>query len=225
MLFSHSRMGKFIMCVCCMYECVFMVTRMHAHVCSFVQTSACHRSKGAKNLETNKLGPLCAATLYDVLHNTKWKIPPLAPPSPLRESMNREKNDTSNWATRVESVMSHWTEGMVVPVNLSRWPDASANTGSFCGVALPTPPSHNPVLLHPPCLSLNIFTYPDSENTVNSPFDSERAWEWGKCVMWYKLGATPGKLRSAAQANRHAKKNTACWWGQGCRGIGVRLES
>lgn len=116
-----------------------------------------------------------------------------------------------------ESVMSHWTEGRLVPDNLSRWPDASANAGSLCGVALLSAPSPSPIPLFlslTPRFSLNIFTFPDSENTVNS--DSEGASKWGKCVrcmcdVGLELQATPTRLRSSANVNRQQKKNNACW--------------
>ncbi len=93
------------------------------------------------------------------------------------------KNDTSNWASRVERVSCHigrrggWC--LLTFQNGQTHPPRLAVCVASHFQALP------PTLLFfsvTPRFSLNIFTFPDSENTVNSPCDSERAWEWGKCV-------------------------------------------
>lgn len=58
------------------------------------------------------------------------------------------KNDTSiRGDERGGSVMSHRTEGRLLPVNLSGWPDASANAASHCGVAVALPSSPLPLVV------------------------------------------------------------------------------
>lgn len=170
--------------------------------------------KKKKNPENNKLDPLCGATLYDVLHNSKWKIPPMAPQSSWTVKGRHIKlGDKSG-----EGVMSHRMEGRLVPVNLLGWPDTSANTGSLCGIALwkAPPPLFSPT----PCFSLNIFTFPDSENTVNSPCHIEGVGEM--CALYVWCGYSSG-LRQPNRARQPMwtgtkKKNNACWWEGGGRG-------
>ena len=146
------------------------------------------------------------------------------------------KADTSNPGDGSgESVMSHRTEARLVPVNLSGRPDTSATQRLAASVALHF---QAPTLFFlsscpPHRFSLNIFTFPDSESTVNSPRDSERESVKSEenvcavCVMWlFELRATPTTVHSTANVNRRPKKNNACWWGRGgCRGTGLRLES
>lgn len=119
------------------------------------------------------------------------------------------KNDTSNWAMRVEkSVMSHQTEGNLVPVNLSEWPDASANTGSLCGITLPNPLSlsSSPLWSYPPS-SRWIFSHTLTLKTLLTARATARERESEEnvcpvCVMWLKLQATLTKLCSSGTKKR-----------------------
>lgn len=110
------------------------------------------------------------------------------------------KADTSNPGDGSgESVMSHRTEARLVPVNLSGRPDTSATQRLAARVASHfqaptlffshlTPPPHR--------FSLNIFTFPDSENTVNSSCDSEGASRVRKmCALYVWCGFLSSGLR------------------------------
>lgn len=156
--------------------------------------------------------------LYMIYHAEESETPP-----PQLLTVNQRHIKLGNESE--ESVVSHWTGCNSVPVNLSGRTDSSANTGSLCGVTLlgaPSPP--NPLFFRLTlCFSLNIFTFPDCGNTVNS--DSERASKWGKCVrcmcdVGLELWATQTTLRSSANVNRQQKKNNACQMGGGVQGRG-----
>lgn len=159
--------------------------------------------KGAKNPENNKLGAVCAASPNDVRHNRKWIILPV----------NREWSDISNWATRAERLSCHigprggWC--------LLTFQDGQAHQPALAVCVAshfraPPPPPPTPWCFGlTPRFSLNIFTSPDFENTVNS--NSESASKWGKCVrsmcdVVFELQATPTRMRSSANVNRQQKK-------------------
>lgn len=163
-----------------------------------MNVSVCDRSKGGKNPENNKLGPLCAATLYDVLHNRKWKIPRLA-----LSSWTVKERHIKLGVESGESVMSHRTEGRLVPVNLSGWPDTSANAGSLCGVALPssphphTPPSFSLVL---PPASRWIFSHSLTPKTLLTARATarERESEENVCACMCDVVWAPGYANRTA---------------------------
>lgn len=193
-------------------------------LCVFLHAWMWRIKRGGKNPEIiNWVLFVLPATLYDVLHNRKWKIPPMAPPR-VHEPWT---DDTSNPGDEsAESVMSHRTDGRLLPVNLSGWPDASASVASRTSklpplVLTPFPPASRWIFSH----SLTLKTLLTACVTAR-----ERESEENVCavrVMWFELRATPTKLRSSANVNRHQKKNNACWWGRGggCGEIGPRLES
>lgn len=129
-----------------------------------------------------------------------------------------------------ESVISHLTEGRLVPVNLSGWPDASASPGSLCGVALPRSPSPLAPPLHPaspflqsyPPASHWIFSHSLTLKALLTATARERQSEENVCavrVMWV-LSSRQRQSDGARQPMwiDNKKKNNACPLGGG-RGV------
>lgn len=120
------------------------------------------------------------------------------------------KNDTSNWATRMQRVSCHIGRRGGWRLLTSQDGHKHQPTLAMC-VATTCTPSPLFFFSLTPDFSLNIFTSPDSENTVNSLCDIERAAQWGKCVrcmcdVVFELRATPTTRRSSANVNRHTHK-------------------
>lgn len=164
MHFSHRGCDQihYIVCefVAHVYEWVFTVKCVHACVCPFLHACMYLKvtdQKGGENPETNKLDPLCAATLYDVLHNRKWEIPRMAPELFMNHERPTHQTGRREWR---ECHVTHRTEESLVPVNLSGWPDTSARAGRLCGVALPKLPPKALLFSLTPLLLTEYFHIP-----------------------------------------------------------------
>lgn len=231
MCFWAGRGGTITLCASVRHGYVFTVA--WATVCTWASSVMSLYATDQRKAKIQKIvnwALFVLLLLYDVPHNTKWKIPLKAP-----RVHELWANVTSKRATAAERVSCHIGQrGGWCLLTFQDGQTHQPTLASLCGVTLSSPPTPPPVLFlfsqipptpNPATLhfTLNIFTFPDSETTVNSPCDSERNGS-AVCVMWLYLQATPSKLSLSANVNRHQKKNNACWWGW-CKGTGLGLGS
>lgn len=130
-------------------KCEGMNVCLHLFLCACSDMHSCVCMRRIKRRRQSRKiinwAFLCAATLYDVLHNREWKIP-LAAPSPSPECMNPERttHQTSNRATTLERLSCQiGRKGSWCLLTFQDGQTHQPTLASLCGVALfqsPTPP-------------------------------------------------------------------------------------
>lgn len=215
-------------CVVHVYEWVFMVACAHACVCLFLHACLClyvAYQKGAK-IQNIINWILFVLPLYMMSYTTESERS--LPWSPwVHEPW---KTDTSNWATRAERVSCHIGRRGGWCLLTFKDGQTSQPTLAVCVVShfqssTPSPPNLSSLVLPP--ASRWIFSHSLTLKTLLTARATVR--EWGRCVcavcvMWLELRATPTKLRSSANVNRHQKNRIMHADEGGAQGSGCGLK-